>query len=76
MITIAKDDDADKVRAKLTEYGIRWPHVLDGMRGGRICELYNADAIPRVFVIDRKGMIAAKDLRVEELVSAIDQLVK
>ena len=56
--------------------GIGWPHVLDGMRDGKLSELYNADAIPRVFVVDREGKIAAKDLRGEALVSAIDQLVK
>lgn len=76
MITIAKDDDPDKVRAKLNVDGIGWPHVLDGMRDGKLSELYNADAIPRVFVVDREGKIAAKDLRGEALVSAIDQLVK
>lgn len=83
VIGISQDEDLSYLAEFLEERGMQWPQIqqLSNFNEDQvlvqdpILELYSVYGIPRSFVIDRDGRIAAKDLRGEELVAAVKKLV-
>jgi thiol-disulfide isomerase/thioredoxin len=55
---------------------IEWPQILEGRGyGAELARLFAVDRLPRTIVIGRDGRIAAVDVRGDQLVALIDQLV-
>jgi len=70
----------DHSRTALTEYvrsqHIAWRQVYEG-RGwnSSLAKLYDVNAIPKTFLLDRQGRIGGVDLRSEQLEAAIERLL-
>ena len=83
VIGISQDEDLSYLAEFLDERGMRWPQIQQVASFNEeqvlvqdpILKLYNVFGIPRSFIIDRDGRIAAKDLRGDELVQTVTQLV-
>jgi len=76
VIGISHDTRRKELRSYVAENGIGWPQIIQPRQHlDEIPQLYNAWGIPRTFVIDRDGTIAAKDLRGVEPVDRVTGLV-
>ena len=82
IIGITDDKDLQKLNQFLKSKQMTWPQVQqlaqfenEILKQDKVRELYNIFWIPRSFLIDRSGLIAAKDLRGEALEKAVSQLV-
>ncbi len=81
LIGITDDKDLEQLKQFLDEQDMAWPQIrqedtwVDGdLQLDEISKKYNIYFIPRSFVIDPMGRIAAKDLRGEELEEKVRQL--
>jgi peroxiredoxin len=69
-IGITDDSDPAKSAAALEKYGIPWRVIWDG-RQGPINTRWNVHSWPSVFVLDRQGVIRARNARGPELAKAV-----
>jgi thiol-disulfide isomerase/thioredoxin len=73
------DYKVEDARKAILKEQILWPNLYDGRESdGRIGRIFHiaGDGIPRVFVIDRQGIIRFKDLRDEKLIHSVEELLK
>jgi thiol-disulfide isomerase/thioredoxin len=74
VIGINLDRTESAFQSALETYGIGYEQVYDSDRGP-IGDLYRIEGIPMTYIIDREGIIAARGLRGEALVAAIQELL-
>jgi thiol-disulfide isomerase/thioredoxin len=82
-IGVADDDDMEVLRTFLAERGMSWSQIRQNntfddtgyLQMDPMMAAYNVFGIPRSFLIDRGGIIVAKDLRDEALDQATRDLV-
>ncbi len=74
VIGINLDRSEEAFHAALESYEIDYSQVHDSDRG-LIGDLYRIEGIPMTYVIDREGIIAARGLRGEALIVAIQALI-
>ena len=75
MIGVSLDTDIERLKNFVSERNMEWKQIFDGGYG-KISKSYNAAFIPRSYVINKKGVIAYKDLRGEYLGSAINSMLE
>ena len=82
VIGITKDKDLEKLKQFLGAKQMTWPQVQqlsefedEVLKQDEVLVLYNVYWIPRSFLIDQAGIIAAKDLRGNDLEEAARKLV-
>ena len=76
IIGVSFDRSADVLKRFLKRRNLGWPQLCDGKGAdGEIAGLYNVEQIPRSFVIDREGKIAAKDHRADKLAEVLRKLI-
>lgn len=76
IVGIALDEDEKVVRNYAAENEMDWPQILQSERWeDEIVSSYNVLGVPRMYLIDPKGNIIAKDLRGEEMVKEVDQMI-
>lgn len=77
VIGISLDRRLKDLEAFLAERKIDWPQLCDEKDfDGEIPRSYNVRGIPRSWIIDREGRIAAKDLRGDDLVAAVRECLE
>lgn len=78
VIGISMDNNKIKWEKAIEKAGLKWYHVssLQGMKRCPVAKLYQVVAIPKLYIIDKEGIIIAKDLRGEDLQRKIDELFK
>ncbi|UCG15285.1 MAG: carboxypeptidase regulatory-like domain-containing protein [Phycisphaerales bacterium] len=76
ILGISLDDDEKAFRKFIEKNSLGWTHVL-GEKGGarKAANIYGAEVIPALFVIDPKGKVAAVDLRGPGMIGAIEKLM-
>lgn len=74
VIGINLDRTESAFQSALETYEISYDQIYDSDRGP-IGDLYRIEGIPMTYVIDREGLIAARGLRGDALVSAIQELI-
>jgi thiol-disulfide isomerase/thioredoxin len=74
VIGINLDRTESAFQSALETYGIGYAQIHDSDRGP-IGDLYRIEGIPMTYIIDREGTIAARGLRGEALVAAIQELL-
>lgn len=67
-------DDPPRVKAVMERNHLTWDAWADG-KAGTIFAQWNVRAIPTTYVLDGTGTIRFKNVRGQELESAIDKLV-
>lgn len=71
-VAVSLDDSASTVLRYLSDKQIGWPHILAPEDNDNfIVRKYNVRGIPRIFLIDTMGRIAAKNLRQEGIDAAL-----
>lgn len=77
-ISMDSEDTKDKWIAAIQSDNLSWTHVSDlkGMKTNEVALLYGIKAIPQNFLVDPKGMIIAKNLRGDDLLVTLEELLK
>lgn len=77
LIGISLDDDLEKLQQFVEKEQMAWPQIFQGAAWtGEISQLYNVQGIPRAFLIDREGRVAARDFRGEQTIAEVRRLLK
>jgi peroxiredoxin len=74
IVQVSRDFGIEPLRNFLKARELFWPQIWDGV-DGNLAAQFNATGIPRTYLIDRESHIAAKDLKGEELQSAVAGLI-
>lgn len=68
-------DGQEEYRKGLKEEPVIWRSFDDGNPSGPICEAWNIDSFPSIFVLDHEGVIRYRDVRGDDLEQAVKELV-
>ena len=68
------DRSEDAFLGAVDEFEIESPQIYDGA-DGPLSTLYRIEGIPTTYLIDRDGLIHARDLRGQDLIDAVDGLL-
>jgi len=76
VIGISLDRDKDTLVDFIAEKDMPWPqiYVTDGWEA-ELPRLFNVSGIPRMYLLDPDGVIIGRDLRGEEMVSKVENLM-
>ncbi len=75
IIGVSLDEEAQAFQEAVKKHSLSWPQVKDG-KGGQIAKLFNVQATPAYYALDREGRIAAKALSGEKLKETVADLMK
>ncbi len=76
LIGINSDGDRSVVNEILKKENITWRNVIDGNTSGPIATAWNISGWPTIYVLDKAGKIAYRDLRDDELEKAVVKLLE
>jgi thiol-disulfide isomerase/thioredoxin len=76
LLSVSLDRDLDAARRFVRDKGMDWVHVIDRDAARDLAEKYQIEFIPSTFVIDRRGKVAALQLRGSALRDRIAALLK
>ena len=77
ILSISQDQDLAKWKAAIGQDGLIWPtHFSDNLAGGVASSTYDVSYIPKTYLLDKSGKIAAKDLRGLALEAEIEKLTR
>ncbi len=77
ILGVSLDNEKMAWEAAIKKDGITWQQVSDGLGwDSPVVSLYHVTAIPATFLIDKNGIVVAKDLRGEKLAAKIEELLK
>ena len=74
VVGISLDEDLKPVQEMVASKGMSWPQIHDADQS--LVKLFNVKGTPTYYLIDREGKIAAKDIPMKKLSSAIDDLLR
>lgn len=76
ILSISQDQDLDKWKAAIIQDGLVWPtQYADKLAGGIASQTYEIQYIPKTYLLDKNGKIAAKDLRGAALEVELEKLL-
>lgn len=75
LVGVNSDKDMEKLRKRRAEEKITWPSFRDGSTSGPIASKWNVSAWPTIYVIDKNGVIRAKNVREKQLDEWVDRLL-
>ena len=76
IVGVSFDGDAEAWKSAIAQYGMNWPHMSDLKGWG--CEassVYGINGIPFTILVGQDGIIIANNLRGEELMKKMDELL-
>ncbi len=77
ILGVSLDGSEDAWNGAIEKDGLTWVHVSDLMQwNSPVVALYGIDGIPATVIVDPAGVIVAKNLRGEELMNKLDELLK
>jgi Redoxin len=76
LIGINSDGDRSVVNGILKKENITWRNVIDGNTSGPIATAWNISGWPTIYVLDKDGKIAYRDLRDDALEKAVVKLLE
>lgn len=74
VVGISLDDEVKPVQEMVKSKGMSWPQIHD--KDQSLVKLFNVKGTPTYYLLDREGKIAAKEISMEKLSGAIDELLK
>ncbi len=76
IVGVNSDESLEKLQKVMKEKDLSWTSFFDGGgTGGPIAVRWGVTGWPTVYVIDREGIIRAKDVRGEKLDAALEALL-
>jgi peroxiredoxin len=77
VVGVALNSDADTLKQFVDRKKMTWPQIQQPKQyDGWLAEKYSVEGIPKVYVLDRTGTIAARDVRGEALEKEVQALVR
>jgi len=77
IVGVSLDRQADPWKAAIKRYNMTWPQMSDLKQwDSAVREIYNFNSIPHTVLLDPKGIIIAKNLRGEQLLEKLQELLK
>ena len=74
VLGISLDEELKPLQEMVRSLGMSWPQIHDADKS--LVKLFNVKGTPTYYLIDQEGRIAAKDIPIKQLGSAIDDLLK
>jgi len=74
VVGISLDDEVKPVQEMVKSKGMSWPQIHD--KDQSLVKLFNVKGTPTYYLLDREGKIAAKEISMEKLSGAIDELLR
>ena len=74
VVGISLDEELKPLQEMVRAKGISWPQIHDGDQ--TLVKLFNVKGTPTYYLLDREVRIAAKDIPMNRLREAIDDLLK
>ena len=74
VVGISLDEELKPLQEMVTSKVMSWPQIHDADKS--LVKLFNVKGTPTYYLIDREGKIAAKDIPMKRLGTAIDDLLK
>jgi thiol-disulfide isomerase/thioredoxin len=76
IIGISSDMDKEAMQAAQKKLGLSWPQYFDGKGpGNKFAESFKIDAIPALWLVDKKGMLRETTVRGEALAENVQKLL-
>jgi tetratricopeptide (TPR) repeat protein len=78
LVGVNCDDDKEQAKRVIQKGRLNWRNWFNGDQAGRerITQAWQVDHFPTIYVLDAKGLIRFKEVRGEQLESAVEQLLK
>jgi peroxiredoxin len=76
ILSVSVDEDREKWQEAIVTDKLTWSQVIDVRGEGSVAEIYAIQSIPTTFLLDREGVIVAKNLRGEQLNEKLTELLK
>lgn len=77
IVSISQDQDLAKWQTAIGQDGLVWKtHFADKLSGNQASTMYEVSYIPKTYLLDKNGKIAAKDLRGPALDIELEKLLK
>ena len=77
ILSVSLDKEKDKWLKAIEDDGLVWNHVSDLKGwGSSVAKLYGVNGIPATVLIDKDGVIVAKNLRGPELRAAVEKMIQ
>jgi peroxiredoxin len=77
ILGVSLDGSEDAWNGAIEKDGLTWLHVSDLMQwNSPVVSMYGIEGIPATVIVDPSGVIVAKNLRGEELMAKLDELLK
>lgn len=77
LIGISLDKNREDMMRFIEEEGLKWPQILvEKGWEGELANLYHVETLPKAYLIDREGRIAARDFRKKEIKEEVRQLME
>jgi thiol-disulfide isomerase/thioredoxin len=76
ILSVSNDQSKEQFNAALAKYPKNWIHILDMDNKKELSKAFGVDRLPSSFLLNGKGEIVAKDLRGNDLVNAVTELLK
>lgn len=76
VLGVSLDDNSNKWKQAILDDKLIWTQVSD-LKGwdNEVAKLYGVESIPQSFLLDKEGKILAKNLRGEELISKLKEIL-
>ena len=77
ILSVSLDDNKERWTKAIADDGLIWNHVSD-LKGwsSAAAKLYGVNSIPHIVLVDKDGIIVAKNLRGEELEKKLNEYIK
>ena len=77
ILLICLDDNLEEIREKIRQDSIQWNLVADSAgQAIQLFDLYNVNALPKCFLMDKEGIIMLNTVNGEELKQKVDEIMK
>ena len=76
--SVSLDDNSDKWQNAIEADHLDWPNHVSELKGweSKVCKPYGINSIPMNFILDKEGRIIASNLRGEDLINTLRELIK
>lgn len=76
LLGVNSDADPEEFRAQCQKEGVTWPSFFDGgLVGGPIATRFGVSGWPTIYILDKKGVIRALNLRGEKMTEMVETLL-
>jgi peroxiredoxin len=77
IVGVSLDNNVDKWKDAITNLNITWPQMSD-LKGweNEAAKLYGVNSIPATVLVNREGIIVARNLRGEAIAEKLTELLK